>query len=169
MSSLLFLRCVNRVLSHEGGYSDHPSDPGGKTMFGITERVARKNGYTGDMRFLPREEAVKIYEAEYWTPIRGDEVPPGIAFTLFDCAVNSGPPLSIKLLQTALGVTVDGVFGPKTLAALTEKEPLPFGLALIRARQEFQMSLPTWPVFGKGWTRRNYANLSFLLEDSNAA
>lgn len=169
MSSHLFLRCVNRVLSHEGGYSDNPSDPGGKTMFGITERTARRNGYTGEMRFLPRETAIAIYEAEYWTPIRGDELSPALAFPLFDCAVNSGPPLAIKLLQTSLGVLSDGIFGPKTLAALDAAEPLSLGLKVITARQEFQMSLPTWPVFGKGWTRRNFKNLSYLLEDSNAA
>jgi lysozyme family protein len=168
MYSPAFEKAISRVLGHEGEYSNNPLDPGRETIWGITSRTARKNGYTGEMRYMAREFAVGIYHSEYWLPVRGDDLPFCLSFLLFDGAVNSGPPQSIIWLQRTLGVEDDGIFGPKTLAAVRSSNPAQF-LRLISERGEFQTSLPTWPAFGKGWSRRNYLNLSFfsldLLED----
>ena len=160
-----FSVAVERVLSHEGLYSNNPSDPGGETMFGITLRTARKNGYIGDMHFLPRDEAIRIYEAEYWTPIRAEEFPFPLAFQLFDFSVNSGPIQAVKILQKVLGTAVDGVFGPTTFDLASSDKPAAVALALLHERSLFQARLPSWPSFGKGWTDRNFKNIAFLLKD----
>ena len=157
-------KAVLRVLGHEGGYANHPNDPGGETMWGITFRTARRHGYTGEMRFLPKETAVEIYEKEYWQAIRGDELPFPLAFQVFDAAVNSGPIQAIKWLQRRLGVTADGIFGPLTLAAVSSIETNP--IEFLVTRMEFQTRLPTWATFGKGWALRNIQNAVFALEDT---
>lgn len=166
MEDSQFEVAVFRVLGHEGGYSNHPADPGGETMWGITKRVALANGYKGEMRFLPREEAIRIYENEYWLPIKGDSLPFPVAFQLFDTAVNSGPVQAIKLLQRALGVKDDGVLGPITLSAAKTRGALDIGVDFLRQRLLFQASLPAFKDFGRGWINRAFTNLSFLLKDA---
>lgn len=148
-----FDEAIKRVLMHEGSYSDHKDDPGGKTMYGITEAVAREVGYRGNMNELPLDLAKRIYKDRYWDAVRGDELPASIRYPMFDAAVNSGPRQSICWLQRALGVTVDGVLGPVTLAHAFASER---GLAnkLLSQRLRFMTSLNTWPSFGRGWTRR---------------
>lgn len=160
-----FQKALSRVGFHEKGYSNHPNDPGGETMYGITVRVARQHGYTGEMRFLPKEKADEILESAYWLPIRGDEFPFPIAFQLFDTCVNSGPSQAVKLLQRALNIKDDGVIGPVTLLAAKSTPILPLGLNFIRNRALFQAILPTWDDFGRGWTNRNFDNIEYLLED----
>ncbi len=165
MPSPGFQLAVSRTLDLEQGYTNHPSDPGGATNMGITERTARRNGYQGDMRFLPPQTAISIYEAEYWTPIQGDNIPFPIAYQLFDFGVNSGPIQAVKELQRLLKLQDDGIFGPKTLEKAL-LAPLPrTAFSLLRARMDFQRKLPTWPAFGKGWTDRNFQNVEYLLED----
>ena len=127
-----FARAVSRVFSNEGGYANNPRDPGGETMWGITLRVARAHGYTGEMRFLPKETALSIYEREYWLPIRGDELPFPVAYQLFDFSANSGPIQAIRSLQTTLGVKVDGVFGPRTLTGVESVLPAKLSFSLDR-------------------------------------
>ena len=105
------------LLGHEGDYSDHPDDPGGKTRYGVTEAVAQEVGYKGDMRELPLELAQRIYRAKYWDEVQADFLPAGIRYVMFDAAVNSGPGQAVRWLQKALGVVEDGILGPKTLAA----------------------------------------------------
>ena len=121
-----------QLLQKEGGYSDNPHDNGGKTMRGITEHVARSNGYTGDMRDLSDDWARRIYRAEYWDHLRLDEVEflsPAIAHELFDTGVNCGTGVALKFLQRALNamnksqshytdVAIDGQMGNRTLEAL---------------------------------------------------
>lgn len=85
-----FDQAFDRLIGHEGGYANHPSDPGGETMWGVTARVARANGYQGDMRALPRDLAKAIYRKAYWTPVKADQLPEGVRFDVFDAAVNSG-------------------------------------------------------------------------------
>jgi lysozyme family protein len=128
----MFQDAFNRVVLIEGGYSDDPNDPGGATSYGITEAVARANGYTGDMRALPRETAELIYRRQYWDTLRLDGVnalSPDIAEEMFEEAVNMGVGTAGKFLQRALtalnrngvdypDLTVDGVIGPMTIAAL---------------------------------------------------
>jgi lysozyme family protein len=150
---MTFDEAIKRVLQHEGGYSDHAADPGGKTMFGITEAVAREVGYRGNMSELPLDLAKRIYKDRYWDAVRGDELPASIRYPMFDAAVNSGPRQSILGLQKALGVTADGALGPITLAHSFASES---GLAsrLLAQRLRFMTNLATWPSFGRGWARR---------------
>jgi lysozyme family protein len=142
------------LIGHEGGFSDHAADPGGKTRFGITEAVARQAGYTGDMRALPVDLAKRIYLDSYWRPVRADDLPPGVRYIVFDGAVNSGPAQSALWLQRALGVTADGVIGPRTLAAAYAKDAQQLKTAILAQRLRFMTSLTNWPAFSRGWARR---------------
>ena len=145
---------LTRLLRHEGGYSDHAADPGGKTRYGITEAVAQRAGYRGDMRELPLDLVRRIYRTEYWDAVRADELPPGIRYAVFDAAVNSGVGQSIKWLQRAVGATADGVIGPKTLAAVNQLSAESLRLRVLSQRLRFMAALPTWPSFGRGWANR---------------
>ncbi|NNM78237.1 hypothetical protein HJG53_15195 [Sphingomonas sp. ID1715] len=123
---------IDELLDREGGYVNHPADRGGPTSFGITQAVARANGWTGDMRRLPRATAAAIYRRLYWLKPRYDDVAelaPRIAAELFDTGVNMGPKVATAFLQRALNalnrgardyadIAVDGLIGPATLAAL---------------------------------------------------
>lgn len=142
------------LLGHEGGYSDHAADPGGKTRYGITEAVAREAGYTGDMRELPVAVAKQVYLQRYWKPIRADDLPPGIRYAVFDAAVNSGPAQATKWLQRALGVEVDGVIGPKTLQASYAQNTDALRMRILAQRLRFMAGLSNWPAFSRGWARR---------------
>lgn len=147
---------LKHLLGNEGGFVDNPKDPGGATNYGITQRVAKAHGYNGDMRNLPLSTAINIYKSDYWAPIKADQLPEALRFHVFDAAVNSGPGQAIKWLQSAAGVTVDGAFGPKTLAAAANVSPARYSAIRLR----FMTDLPTWSTFGKGWARRIADNLS---------
>lgn len=149
-----FSTAFHLLLGHEGGFSDHPADPGGKTRFGITEAVAREVGYKGDMRELPVDLAQRIYLEKYWKPVRADDLPPGIRYSMFDAAVNSGPAQAVLWLQRALGVDADGVIGPKTLAAAYAQDMNALRMRLLSQRLRFMTNLSNWPAFGRGWARR---------------
>lgn len=151
---MTFDQAFHQLLGHEGGYSDHKADPGGATMWGVTERVARANGYTGPMRSLPVDVAKAIYKRDYWDAVRADEVPTAIRYSLFDGAVNSGVKQSVKWLQRALGVSDDGAIGPKTLAAAQAADGQALKAKMLGARLQFMTDLPSWPSFGRGWARR---------------
>lgn len=126
-------RLIDDVIVREGGYSDHPADRGGATRWGITEAVARREGYTGSMRALPRDIAVAIYRRLYWVRPGLDGIAllaPLLAAELFDGGVNMGPPVAVGFLQRALNalnrgasdypdLALDGAIGPATLSALT--------------------------------------------------
>jgi lysozyme family protein len=142
------------LLGHEGDFSDHPDDPGGKTRFGITEAVARQAGYTGSMRELPVDLAKRIYLDRYWKPVRADDLPPGIRYVMFDGAVNSGPAQATLWLQRALGVQADGIIGPKTLAAAYAHPHETLRLSILAQRLRFMTGLTNWPAFSRGWARR---------------
>lgn len=160
-----FDTAFDRLIGHEGGYSNNPADHGGETMWGVTIDVARANGYTGAMRDMPRDTAKAIYRARYWAPVRGDELPAAVAFQVFDSAVNHGVGQAIKWLQAAVGTTPDGIIGPVTLAAAANLSPAVLGLLFNSARMLFYTNLPTWPTFGKGWARRVAGNLKYIAED----
>lgn len=142
------------LLGHEGEFSDHPDDPGGKTRFGVTEAVAREVGYKGDMRELPLELAQRIYLEKYWKPIRADDLPPGVRYATFDAAVNSGPAQATRWLQRALGVDADGVIGPQTLAAAYAQDANALRMRMLAQRLRFMTGLSNWPAFSRGWSRR---------------
>jgi lysozyme family protein len=149
-----FDQAFDELLKHEGGYSDHAADPGGKTRYGITEAVAREHGYRGDMRELPLEAARLIYRAAYWDAVRADELPDAVRYAVFDGAVNSGVRQSVRWLQRAVDATDDGVLGPETLRAVQRHEPEVLLRKLLAQRLNFMAALPTWPSFGRGWARR---------------
>ncbi|KQN39400.1 hypothetical protein ASG37_07450 [Sphingomonas sp. Leaf407] len=125
-------RLIDEVIDREGGYSDHPADRGGATRYGITERIARAEGYAGDMRHFPRAQAVQLYRRRYWLAPGFDQVAkraPLLAAELFDTGVNMGPTVAAGFLQRTLNalnrgardwadVTLDSTIGTRTLAAL---------------------------------------------------
>lgn len=154
-----FDAAFERLIGHEGGYSNNPADPGGETMYGITARVARRHGYTGPMRDLPLPLAKQIARAEYWDVVRADELPAGVRFDVFDTSYNSGQTQAVKLLQRALGVKADGQLGPLTLAAAAAMDPERLLARFNGWRLDFLNDLPTWPSFGRGWTQRVAENL----------
>ena len=149
-----FDQAFTTLLKHEGDYSDHPADPGGKTRYGITEAVAREVGYRGDMRELPVDLAKRIYKDHYWDAVRAEELPEAIRYAVFDAAVNSGPRQAIRWLQRAVGANDDGIIGPQTLAAVGAADHERVLRRVLAARLRFMTDLPTWPTFGRGWARR---------------
>lgn len=160
-----FDRAFDKLMEHEGGYSNNPADPGGETMYGITHRVARKNGYTGPMKDLPLATARRIAKTEYWDVVNADSLPDRVRFDVFDTCYHSGRERAIKLLQQALGFTgrdVDGLVGPMTRAALLSSNPEVLDKRFNGYRLRFLASLSTWPSFARGWARRIANN---LIED----
>ena len=151
---MTFDEAFTKLLGHEGGYSDHPSDPGKATMWGITEAVARANGYTGPMRQLPQAEAKRIYKTLYWDRVQADALPDKVRYAVFDAAVNSGPGQAIRWLQRALGVADDGKIGPVTIAYLRQSDPEAVTRKMLAQRLRFMTSLTAWPSFSRGWARR---------------
>lgn len=152
-----FNSAFDRLMENEGGYSDHPSDTGGKTMYGVTETVARQWGYLGAMKDLPLDTAKQIAKAYYWTPNRCDQLPPAIAFHVFDTAYNGGA--AVRWLQQAAGVTADGIIGAKTVAAVRDSNPAALVMAFNALRLAHLANLKTWPEFSRGWTRRIIRNM----------
>lgn len=148
-----------KLLGHEGKYSNNPNDPGGPTCWGVTEKVARANGYQGDMRDFSQNSAKVIYRALYWDAVRADELPESVRFDVFDGAVNSGVVQSIKWLQRAVGVADDGVLGSKTLAALNAENGAVIAARYNGHRLMFMTNLKTWSAFSGGWSRRIAKNL----------
>ncbi|KFG66644.1 glycosyl hydrolase 108 family protein [Microvirga sp. BSC39] len=158
MSASRFHQAVELVLQHEGGFVDHPRDPGGATKFGITRQtLSRARGRpvsVEDVRELTRAEAVAVYRRLYWDVLRADELPPGIDLAVFDLAVNSGPVRAVRMMQTILGDPADGIIGPVTLEAARHADSSDTIRHLTRARLGFLGRLAAWPVFGRGWRRR---------------
>lgn len=149
-----FDTAFHELLGHEGGYSNHPSDPGGETMWGVTKRVAEANGYTGEMRDMPVEVAKQVYRKDYWEPVRADDLPDVIRYAVFDAAVNSGVRQSIRWLQIAVGAGVDGIIGPQTISMSQKSDPEVTLRRMLAVRLRFMTNLNTWQHFGKGWARR---------------
>jgi len=161
---------IERILSHEGGYINHPSDPGGETNWGITKAVAQENGYTGSMRNMSRARAIGIYKRKYWDAVNGELLPDPLAFQVLDASVNHGPKRAIKWLQESLGITSDGVWGLVTERAVFAASDdlgvvIQKALLFCRIRQKFYTDLATFKDFGKGWTRRMADNMFYLAED----
>lgn len=152
-----FAAALAAVLKHEGGWSDHPSDPGGATMRGITlatYRQYRPGATKQDLRNITDAELQRIYRDGYWNVIRGDDLPAGLDLAVFDFAVNSGPARAAIYLQNIVGAAPDGKIGPLTLAAVAKLNPVTLISDLCSHRLAFLERLSTWPVFGKGWTKR---------------
>lgn len=165
-----FSRSMPVILAYEGGWSNHPRDPGGVTLEGIIQRVydayrkrkgRRVQPLTKAMRYTPAWEAERneIYKLQYWDAVRGDELPAGLDLVMFDSGIMSGPYQAILWLQRALGLNADGHIGEGTLAAI-ENHPDHDALVadICRRRLGMLQNLSTWDSFGKGWAAR-VANL----------
>lgn len=149
-----FETAFDLLITHEGGFSNHPNDPGGATMYGVTEAVARAEGYTGPMQDLTLDFAKSVYRKRYWDACRCDQMPDPLRYSLFDAAVNSGPGQAIKWLQLAVGVKVDGAIGPVTQQAVNVLPAQVTRQKMVGARLRFMTNLANWPSFSKGWARR---------------
>lgn len=156
-----FDEAFEKLIGHEGGYVNHPSDPGGETKFGISKRA-----YPGeDIKNMTLARAKELYLRDYWGPAGCDAVYPGLKFDLFDMAVNSGVKTAIKNLQKSVGFTghdVDGILGPITLMAVRNFNSKELAVKFSANRLLFYTELSTWPAFGKGWVRRVASNLLSL-------
>lgn len=156
-----FETCLKEVLKHEGGYVDHPQDPGGATNMGVTKKVWEE--WVGhevtkdDIKALTRDDVKPLYRKKYWNVCKCDDLPSGLDYVVFDIAVNSGTRRAAKFLQSAVGATADGVIGNGTLTCvartpLSVKELIDI---ICDRRERFYMSLDTFDTFGRGWLRRN--------------
>ena len=146
------------MLKSEGGYVNNPADPGGMTNLGVTkatwENWVGRESDEAEMRGLTPEKVEPLYKKKYFDAVRGEELPMGLDYLMFDFAVNAGVGRSIKTLQTAVGVTPDGGFGPATMAAVQAVDPVELIEQFSQAKEDFYRSLAQFPVFGKGWLNR---------------
>lgn len=153
-----FDAALEAILHHEGGYVHHKLDPGGMTNLGVTKRVWEEwVGHEVDekaMRALTPETVAPMYKTKYWDKIRGDELPTGVDYAVFDAAINSGPGRAAKWLQTTVGAVPDGAIGAGTLAKVAAMDAEDIVEKYQATRLAFMQSLPTWDTFGKGWGRR---------------
>jgi len=154
-------KCLSIVLAKEGGFSNHPEDPGGMTNFGVTRRtyaefldVPMEQVTEEMMRGIPPEEVREIYRSGYWTPARCDELPPGLDLMVFDFGVNAGVRRAVRMMQELLNVKVDGSIGPMTLAAANACDPIEMINRFAERRLAYYQSLSTFGTFGRGWTAR---------------
>ena len=153
-----FDKAFAKLIRHEGGYVSHSADPGGRTNLGVTQRVWEEwVGHSVDektMRGLTPEMVKPLYKRKYWDKIRGDDLPAGVDYCVFDAAVNSGTGRAIKWLQQSVGVQQDGLIGPKTLSAVKSSDSQLLVVRYNAIRLTFLQDLPTWGTFGRGWGRR---------------
>ncbi len=170
-----FANSLKLVLAHEGGYVNHPRDPGGATNKGVTQSVydayrAIKGLKKRSVRNIETAEVNAIYKTRYWDLAHCDELPAGIDYATFDYAVNSGVGKSVKDLQRTVNefgpkqiasvfkpLKVDGVIGDDTIEAVKaccHKDEVGFIELFCDRRLRFLKSLKTWGTFGKGWNRR---------------
>lgn len=153
-----FEKALAHVLKSEGGFVNHPNDPGKATNLGCTQAVWEE--WCGHpvtektMRSLTPSDVAPLYRRKYWDKVKADSLPEGVDYCVFDTAINSGPGRAIKLLQGVVGVDQDGDIGPKTLGAVKSFDPKELIQDYSKRRLSFMMDLPAWQHFGKGWTNR---------------
>ena len=151
-----FQECLDLVLKSEGGWVNHPSDPGGETNLGVTKRVWVE--YVGhpveSLKKLTKDDVAPLYELKYWRPCYCEVLPRGLDFVVFSMGVNAGPGRSVKLLQSAIGCVPDGVIGPRTRELISSSNGADIIKKFSTARREYYQSLKTFPMFGKGWLLR---------------
>jgi lysozyme family protein len=159
---MTFEDAFDRLIGHEGGYVNDPNDPGGETNWGISKRAYPHV----DIKNLTRNGAKEIYRVDFWKRIKADRLYDGVAFQLFDFAVNSGIETSIRHFQRAIGVADDGIWGSISQAAADTMSESDTIMRLNAERLEFMTKLKNWPHHGKGWARRIANNLRYGAMDS---
>ena len=164
--------CIPRTLAHEGGYVNHPSDPGGATNRGVTiatyRRYIKARGTIANLKALTEAQAVAVYKAQYWDAVKADGLPDGVDFAVFDFAVNSGPFRAATYLQEIVGAAPDGKIGALTLAAVAKMDAPWIVNQLCNDRMAFLRRLSIWSKFGRGWTRRVSDVRAAALMDATA-
>ena len=165
---------INRILSHEGGYTNDRRDPGNWTggavgagvLKGTKFGIAANTYPTLDIKNLTREKAIEIYRRDFWRRVKADQLHPAFSFQLLDAAVNHGIGNATRMLQTAAGVAPDGAYGPVTHAAVTRMSPTDLVLQFMAARIDFYAGLKKFDTFGRGWMRRMAGNLRYAAADN---
>lgn len=172
MAAHNFDAVMAEIFKHEGGYVDHPADPGGATNLGVTFAVLQK--WRGkpitkaDVKALTKKEATEIYRKNYWNPTKCDDLPAGVDLVMMDGSVNSGIGRGPKWIQAAVGATQDGNVGTMTLRSVMAAKPAEVINRACDVRLSFLKGLKTWPTFGKGWGRRVEGVRKRALEMANA-
>jgi lysozyme family protein len=173
MAAENYQKCLEAILHHEGGYVNHPKDPGGETNLGMTKRVYEEwckanDLYQKDMKDLIIEDVAPIYRKNYWDRVKGDRLPNGLDLCVFDFGVNAGTGRGAKFLQAIVGAGQDGAIGPGTLGKVEEylninsvEEAI---MEYQHRRQNYYQSLKTFGTFGRGWTRRVNETTEMALE-----
>ena len=155
---MTFEEALEHVLKHEGGFVNHPKDPGGMTNLGVTKKVwdewIGRESSEDEMRNLKPEDVANLYKKLYWDRVKGDDLPSGVNYCVFDASVNSGTGRAAKWLQEAVGAVPDGAIGAKTLAKVAAHDADSLVNAYCDVRLNFLKSLKTFDTFGKGWSRR---------------
>lgn len=153
---------LKEVLLHEGGYGNHPKDPGGRTNLGVTQATYEAwVGYPVNeavMRKLTVDHVRTLYKVKFWDMIHCDDLPIGLDLCVFDFGVNAGPSRAARYLQRMVGAKEDGQIGPRTLSNVTQMAK-DIGIAgcvkrYQDMRRDYYKMLKTFPTFGKGWLRR---------------
>lgn len=157
MAASNYAESIKRVLKWEGGYVNHPADPGGPTNFGITLAVYKANGHpnatAADIRAMKIEEAGMIYRLKYAKPIAFDQHKMGVDYSLLDYAVHSGTGRANKVIRRVCGLPDNAPFAD-LMTAINKRDPKKVVAAINSERLRFLQSLSTWGTFGKGWGRR---------------
>lgn len=159
---MAFSEALECILQSEGGFVNHPKDPGGMTNLGVTKRTweewTKRPASESEMRGLTQVKVAPLYKVRYWNRVAGDDLPPALALCVFDFGVNAGPGRAVKLLQRLVGAVVDGQAGKGTIAAVNTyvaAHGLPATVKAYQdARKAYYRALPTFKHFGKGWLAR---------------
>lgn len=168
-----FQNCFEKVIVHEGGYVDHPSDPGGATKYGLTIVTMKKlemdidgdgDVDKDDVKLLTHADVAPVFKKMYWDAVKADDLPSGLDWAMFDWAINSGPARPARTLQKLIGAKADGVIGPKTLGTVATFSVKELVTKLHNERQKFYENQPIFKDFGKGWTARNKETLKQALK-----
>jgi lysozyme family protein len=153
-----FARCAGFVLRMEGGFSNRADDPGGPTNLGVT--IPTLTAFRGhpvsvaDIKALTPEMVLPLYREMYWAKVLGDLLPAGVDLCLLDSAINLSPTKAARLLQRALGLTQDGLIGPRTIGAVNKANLSDLIDRISACRLAYYQALPTWDEFGLGWSNR---------------
>jgi lysozyme family protein len=151
-----FKECLDLVLKSEGGWVNHPQDPGGETNLGVTKRVWEEwvGHPVSTIKNLTEADVAPLYEQKYWRPCYAEVLPRGLNFVVFSFGVNAGPGRSVKLLQQSIGCVPDGVIGPRTREQIRNSNIATLITQFSDARRQYYRSLKTFPTFGRGWLAR---------------
>lgn len=154
-----YARAMKGIRASEGGYVNHPKDPGGATNFGIIQTVystfRKSRGMSQQsVRLISEAEVNEIYRTQYADKVRYDELPAGIDYATLDGAINSGVSRGSKWLQAALGISADGRVGSQTISAAAKADAIKVVKSMCATRMSFLRGLSIFSTFGKGWTSR---------------